>query len=352
MIKTINPLLGVLLLTGCSLLPPPGPEPTAVPPTARLDFSPDQTAVTLVVPRESTGVDSLLEILQKPDYRTLLQPWLEGVADDSLRATIGELARADLSTTALVYRIDAVTASSETTRIHFSLDTSLIESRLEPLLERYSNPAGVAIQPLFADAIKPPSREAFQNLSLSLPCDRIPIPRRASRLPNTPRAYRQGIHRGIDFFAPWGTPVRAVAEGTVIQAEHTFQEVAPALRDTLLAAAWRLGRTPSDVFNHILLGQAVYIDHGFDLVPGYRVVSIYAHLAQIQPEIRPGVKVKTGQLIGQTGNTGTEDSTLGKRSGAHLHWELILQDQSGEYYLGQGLGYDELYPLLVTIFGD
>ena len=45
-----------------------------------------------------------------------------------------------------------------------------------------------------------------------------------------------------------------------------------------------------------------------------------------------------------------EASTYGKREGAHLHWEMILQNEMGEFYLGQGLGYDELFPLLKTLF--
>ena len=32
-------------------------------------------------------------------------------------------------------------------------------------------------------------------------------------IPNAPRNYRNGTHRGLDFFANWGTPVRSVADG-------------------------------------------------------------------------------------------------------------------------------------------
>lgn len=56
------------------------------------------------------------------------------------------------------------------------------------------------------------------------------------------------------------------------------------------------------------------------------------------------------QLIGHSGNSGIKDATLGERTGAHLHWELILQNEGGEYYLGQGLNYNELFPLLNNIF--
>ena len=111
-----------------------------------------------------------------------------------------------------------------------------------------------------------------------------------------------------------------------------------------------LGRTPSDVFEHLLLGQAVYIDHGFDLVPGYRAVTIYAHMSHINSKIAVGSMVRRGENIGQSGNTGTKDSTLKKKTGAHLHWEMILQNKVGEYYLGQGLKGDSLYVLFQNIF--
>ena len=50
------------------------------------------------------------------------------------------------------------------------------------------------------------------SLELILPCKNVPVPKRTMRLPNAPRKYRNGIHRGIDFFANWGTPVNSVAE--------------------------------------------------------------------------------------------------------------------------------------------
>ena len=111
-----------------------------------------------------------------------------------------------------------------------------------------------------------------------------------------------------------------------------------------------LGRTPSDIFAHLLLGQAVYIDHGFDLVPGYRTVTIYAHKSHINSSITIGSTVRSGEVIGHSGNTGTKDSTLKKKTGAHLHWEMILQNKTGEYYLGQGLESDSLSVLFQNIF--
>ena len=90
--------------------------------------------------------------------------------------------------------------------------------------------------------------------------------------------------------------------------------------------------------------------HGFDLVSGYRVVTIYAHLSHIRSDIQIGTTVKRGQEIGKSGNSGTKDSTIKKTTGAHLHWEMILQNKNGEYYLGQGEEHDNLSLFLSNLF--
>jgi len=188
------------------------------------------------------------------------------------------------------------------------------------------------------------------SLSLLLPCEGIPVPKRTSRLPNAPRKYRSGIHRGVDFFANWGTPIRAVAEGTVIRADHNYQEYPANYRVKLLESSARVGQTPSDIFNSVLLGKSVFLDHGFDLVPGFRAISIYAHLSSIESDLKPGALIKAGQLIGKSGNTGTRASTLNTKKEAHLHWEMILQKGKEEIYLGKGVPNPQLYKLLYRIF--
>ena len=188
------------------------------------------------------------------------------------------------------------------------------------------------------------------SLSLLLPCEGIPVPKRTSRLPNAPRKYRSGTHRGVDFFANWGTPIRAVAEGTVIRADHNYQEYPAEYRVELLKSSARVGHTPSDIFNSVLLGKSVFLDHGFDLVPGFRAISIYAHLSSIESNLKPGALIKAGQLIGKSGNTGTRASTLNTKKEAHLHWEMILQKGKEEIYLGQGVPNPQLYKLLYRIF--
>ena len=188
------------------------------------------------------------------------------------------------------------------------------------------------------------------SLSLSLPCYDVPVPKRTMRLPNAPRNYRNGTHRGLDFFANWGTPVRSVADGIVVRSDVHYEEVPADFRENLLKATTKVGHTPSDIFNSVLLGKSVFLDHGFDLIPGFRTISIYAHLSHIEKEIIPGAVVKRGELLGKSGNTGMRESTIGSKAGSHLHWEMILQKGEQEIYLGKGMPNPELYDMLFRIF--
>ena len=194
------------------------------------------------------------------------------------------------------------------------------------------------------------NQDWVMSLKLLLPCDGVQVPKRTMRLPNAPRKYRNGTHRGIDFFANWGTPVKAVADGIVVRSDNFFNEVPANFREDMLDASEKVGHTPSDIFNSVLLGKTVFLDHGFELVSGFRAITIYAHLSHIENNISPGEKVTGGQLLGRSGNTGMRESTLGSKAGSHLHWELILQKDEQEIYLGKEVPNPELYNMLYRIF--
>lgn len=87
-------------------------------------------------------------------------------------------------------------------------------------------------------------------------------------------------HLGVDYAAPTGTPVWAMAAGTVV------------------FAGWK---GPN--------GKLVRIDHGGGLQ------SAYAHLHRIAPGIKPGARVRQKQVIGQVGTTG-------RSTGPHLHFAI------------------------------
>lgn len=87
------------------------------------------------------------------------------------------------------------------------------------------------------------------------------------------------MHTGVDIAAPKGTPIYATADGRVTN------------------------QTGGSGY-----GITVVINHGFS----YQ--SLYAHLSK--KVVKPGEKVKRGQLIGYVGNTGLS-------FGPHLHYEVI-----------------------------
>ncbi len=104
--------------------------------------------------------------------------------------------------------------------------------------------------------------------------------------------WSSGIHTGLDFAAPSGTPVMAAASGTVVS---TGYEGA--------------------------YGNRVVIRHGNG------VMTTYNHLSSVS--VSPGTKVSTGDQIGRVGTTGNT-------TGSHLHFEVTQNDRfvNPEAWLG------------------
>lgn len=91
---------------------------------------------------------------------------------------------------------------------------------------------------------------------------------------------RTRMHNGLDFAAPTGTPIRAAAAGTVVQAVY--------MRG---------------------YGNTVVIDHGGG------VATLYAHCSRLY--VRTGQRVRQGQTIAAVGSTGLS-------TGPHLHFEIRI----------------------------
>ncbi|WP_375702895.1 MULTISPECIES: M23 family metallopeptidase [unclassified Bartonella] len=90
------------------------------------------------------------------------------------------------------------------------------------------------------------------------------------------------MHTGVDWIAPKGSPIIAVGDGIVT----------------------RVGVTGG-------YGNHTEIQHA----NGY--ISSYSHQSRYAPDIKPGVKVRQGQIIGYVGSTGMA-------TGPHCHFEIIV----------------------------
>lgn len=144
----------------------------------------------------------------------------------------------------------------------------------------------------------------------------------SSLLPNAPREYRTGVHRGVDFNCGRGNNAYSYADGTVVLVIDDFVDPTVAARQAVLANAAAAGSTPHWILM-MLYGKVVVIDHGD--IPGVgRVTTISAHLDSIDPAITSGSRVSAGQRLGEIGNAGTNAGAAGSNATIHLHWELFV----------------------------
>ena len=116
------------------------------------------------------------------------------------------------------------------------------------------------------------------------------------------------FHSGIDICAPYGTPVRAAADGDVTGAS--------------LGAGY---------------GRGIVLDHGHD------VVTVYGHLSAIA--VLPGQHVMRGQVIGYVGESG-------RATGPHLHYEVRVHNVPVNPHKYLRTTYDQIATLDGNLFAS
>ncbi|MBM3533988.1 MAG: M23 family metallopeptidase [Alphaproteobacteria bacterium] len=115
-------------------------------------------------------------------------------------------------------------------------------------------------------------------------------PTRSDGSRRSPRFFA-GLHGGVDIPAPAGTPVLAVASGTVV---HVTKGV------SIGGIGMVLQHAPDDTG-----------------LPAWTYTE-YKHLRSM-PDFQPGDKVKRGQVIADVGDTGTTGGHYGEEGFTHLH---------------------------------
>jgi murein DD-endopeptidase MepM/ murein hydrolase activator NlpD len=156
-------------------------------------------------------------------------------------------------------------------------------ARIYGAATEYHAPVQVEQSAQVADEPMPKDEVAtFHAMETHVPVALARISSVFGRRPN-PLGKGHVFHRGIDLAAPTGTPVYAVAAGTVIRS----------MRDRSY-------------------GNVVVIDHH----NGYK--TLYAHNSKLL--VKVGEKVKAGQPIAKVGSTGHS-------TGPHLHFEIHRSGQ-------------------------
>lgn len=125
-----------------------------------------------------------------------------------------------------------------------------------------------------------PDGKALQKAFLSTPVDFARISSGFNLSRHHPVLNRIRAHKGVDYAARIGTPVKATGNGQV-----TF-----------------LGRKGG-------YGQVIIVRHGD------RYETVYAHLSKFRHDLNEGTTVRQGDVIGYVGQTGLA-------TGPHLHYEF------------------------------
>ncbi|MEA9860581.1 M23 family metallopeptidase [Xanthomonas campestris pv. raphani] len=156
--------------------------------------------------------------------------------------------------------------------------------------------------PSAAQASASASASASNNVALLIPVQGIT----SSQLQDTfTDARSEGrVHDAIDILAPAGTPVLAVADGTV-----------------------------EKLFDSKRGGLTVY-----QFEPGGKYCYYYAHLQRYADGLAEKQVIKRGQLIGYVGSTGNADPAA-----PHLHFEIHRLGPEREWWKGEALN---PYPVL------
>jgi hypothetical protein len=135
----------------------------------------------------------------------------------------------------------------------------------------------------------------MNKMAYGWPCD--PNTEVSQYFGANPNTVQPDGHTGMDFALAIGSPLYAIADGTVLVSDWADNVLGPNNAYGLAVTSW-LGRST---------GIVVVIDHG-------DIVTIYGHCNEAP--LNAGDRVRRGQLVARSGDTGYT-------FGAHLHFEIM-----------------------------
>lgn len=125
-----------------------------------------------------------------------------------------------------------------------------------------------------------PEGESMRKAFIRTPVDFARISSHFNLRRKHPILHKIRAHKGTDYAASYGTPIKATGDGKIINARNKGG-----------------------------YGRTVIIQHG------NKISTLYAHLSKYARGIKEGRRVKQGQIIGYIGSSGLA-------SGPHLHYEF------------------------------
>lgn len=187
-----------------------------------------------------------------------------------------------------------------------------------PLLERRATqaesvdpslPAAPAADPPAVDAPRTPADPVASPSSDAMPSNGLLLPVQGIGIGDIHDTFNEARgserrHEALDIMAPAGTPVLAVADGTI---EKLFTSDAG--------------------------GLTIY-----QFEPSGRFSYYYAHLQDYAPGLVEGTRVRRGDMLGTVGSTGNADPTA-----PHLHFAIFRLTPAREWWTGEPVN---PYPLL------
>lgn len=158
----------------------------------------------------------------------------------------------------------------------------------------------------------------------NIPINQAAITKMEGQLPGAGREYRNGKHEGFDWYPgsigieiTRDTKVNPIFEGRIVRIDKQFKELEPEFREKLLQEAADSKNTSQETLDK-LRGKQVWVQSKDGILVHY------AHLTEVNTDLKVGDSVKKEDWVGKVGNSGTSNGALGTDDDLHLHSDILV----------------------------